>query len=355
MSANEELTDRQKMILQAVVDLHISEGEPIGSKFLIEKKQIPYSSATVRNEMATLEELGYLTHPHTSAGRIPSPKGYRYYVDSLADDYDMAQNEVEELSELLKNKTAKMDEIIGKAAKIAGAVTNYSSMSLMENEKEDTVIKFSVVLTDSYNILLVMVFAGGDAKTKKITLPYAIDEESAAKIERVLNSNLTGIIPEQINLPLLEKMETEMGSDSALISPLSKAIYKAMVGNAEQSVNFEGISRLLQYPEFSDIDRFGSLLSLIENKNEIINMVSGAEEDDVNIYIGSETGSTVLRTSTLIYKPIRQGGKMVGAIGVLGPRRMDYSKVIGTIKRLSKEIENMQNNNMLTDGGNKDD
>ena len=357
MKDDRQLSDRQKMILRAVVDLHITEGEPIGSKFLIEKRKIPYSSATVRNEMAALEAMGYLTHPHTSAGRIPSAMGYRFYVDSLMDDYDLTQSEIEELSDLVRGKAARLDDIMDRAAKLAGAMTNYSSMAFTGNIHSGVIKEFRIVLIPPMDILLVMIPPSGNAKTKQLRLLYSIDENTARKLENTLNKHLTSVTPDMINLPLLEKMEREMGKDAGIVAPVAKVIYSAMNDITEDEIRFDGISRLLQYPEFSDLDRFSSLLSKIENKDDIMKIVTGAENNDVNIYIGSENADSLLRTSTLVFKTIKSGGKVIGAIGVLGPRRMDYSKVITTVKVLSDQIEKMQDSNgnisvtnLLTDG-----
>ncbi len=348
-----ELSERKKLILKAIVEAHIAGGEPIGSRYIVENRQLSCSSATIRNEMSELEEMGYLEKPHTSAGRVPSELGYRFYVDSLVQHYSMTANEISEINHVLKSKMSELDQILETASKLASTMTNYTGFAVKPKFASLNISKFEVIGIDEFRILLVMITSGGSVKTRKITLPCEVTSELLEKTNKVLNRNLAGLANYEITLPILMTLEDEMGEDVDLIRPIIKVIYDTMSEDEDGELRISGLNRLLQYPEFSDSERFGQLLTAIERKEDILNLVSGnAAGDDVNVIIGSESAVNIMNNSSVIYKPIKKNGHTVGAIGVIGPLRMDYAKVLATVDELGENISHIidDNNHKLPEG-----
>ena len=354
-----ELSDRKRSILRAIVEAHIKLGEPVGSKYLTQEESIPYSSATIRNEMAELEELGYLDQPHTSAGRIPSELGYRFYVDTLVTQYDTTAKEAGELKKLLSVKQAEIDKILENATKVASAMTNYTALSLRPRPSTITIKKYEAVYMGPTEVLMVMVGASDGVKTKKIKLPFAVDENTVKCLTAVLNQFLTGISINEMNISLMVDMENSLEAISQkekklcteLVSICVKSIYEAM-NELGSEIKFEGVNRLLEHPEYKNLEKLQGMISAIENKDDIIKAVSTIDQsdDETKIFIGSENMVKIMDDSTLIYKNLKLGGKTIGAIGIIGPCRMDYSKVLATIDRLSEEINNMTSLDALPEG-----
>ena len=347
-----ELSERKKMILKAIVEAHIKLGEPVGSKYLTQETDIAYSSATIRNEMAELEQLGYLEQPHTSAGRIPSEMGYRFYVDTLVQQYDMTTKEAAELNTMLSVKMSEIDKILENARKAASAMTNYTAMTLRPRPSNITIKRYEVVYLDQRSILFVMVASAADAiKTKSVKLGFDITSEDAQLLTKVLNEVLSGVIIDDINISLIMKMESMMYTRPELVGIAVKSIYETM-NELSSEIRFEGLNRLLQYPEYKDLDKLQKMISTIEDKNDIIKAISTIDQtdDETKIFIGSENMVKIMDNSTLIYKNLKLNGKTIGAIGIIGPCRMDYSRVLATIDKLSDEINRLSESTNLLPG-----
>ncbi len=338
-----ELSERKKQILIAIVEAHIRLGEPVGSKYLMQEAGIPYSSATIRNEMAELEELGYLEKTHTSSGRIPSELGYRFYVDNLVSKYDSSKREEEALERLLSNKRLEVEKLLDKATQLASSLTNYTALSLRPRASAITIRRYETIYLDPHSFIIVMVaFMGDVVKTANIKLPFEVDMQTIDRLAIVLNNNLANTTIEQINVPVMMKMESELESHPELVSIVVKSIYETM-NQLSSEIKFEGVNRLLEYPEYSDLDKLQKMISTIENKSDIIDVVSTIDQsdDEIKIFIGSENMVEIMDDSTLIYKNLKLGGKTIGAIGIIGPCRMDYSKVLATIDKLAYEISTL--------------
>ena len=208
---NSVLSDRKKLILRAIVEAHIKLGEPVGSKYLMQEAKIPYSSATIRNEMAELEELGYLDKPHTSAGRIPSELGYRFYVDTLVNQYDTKKREASELKKMLSVKMSEIDKILDNATKVASAMTNYTALSLRPRPSSITIKKYEAVYLDTRSYLIVMIAQGTESvKTKKVNVTFDITPEEISALSKVLNLNLSGVNVDGINIHLMMSMNSQL-------------------------------------------------------------------------------------------------------------------------------------------------
>lgn len=337
-----ELSDRKKLILKALVDAHIENGDPVGSRYLTESTKLGISSATIRNEMAELEEMGYLCHPHTSAGRVPTELGYRFYVDALMQAYDLKANEVRALNDMLSDRVAELDKILDKAGRFMSTVTNYTALAIQPKRGHATVYRYNTVPVDDYNFLLVVIFGAGAVKTKYIHTDFPVDEGTLKRLEKVLNRYMAGVDIATLTIPTVMQMEREMGDASSLIGPVTKYVYDLLGERDGGALKLEGVDRLLEYPEFTDINKLKGVLGLMERQDDLLDLVAGAG-DGVKVLIGKENSVPVMNDSTLIFRTIKSGDKVVGAIGVIGPCRMDYAKVISTVDALCGQIENVIN------------
>lgn len=343
-----ELSDRKKLILRSVVESHVSSGEPVGSKTIMTLSGIPFSSATIRSEMAELEALGYLEQPHTSAGRIPTTLGYRFYVDSLMEDYKLTASEILKLNDLLKNRVGELDGILRSASKLITSLTNYSTVSIKAGDADTVVSEFSAMYLDAYNYLIVMRMPNGKVKTCHMRSGTEIPEEAINDFASLLNKNISGIPYTMITLPMMMRIEEGMGEYGNIVSDAIKSIYSEL-GGGETEVHFEGVEKLLEYPEFSNVDQMKKIVDMLAKKNDIAGMLSRADNDKVNIFIDDENDN-LADNSALVFKKFIVGGRVVGAIGVFGPSRMDYSRVVSTIEYLAGEISSLAGETLLTDG-----
>lgn len=343
-----ELSERKKLILKAVVESYIELGEPVGSKYVVNTKGINYSSATIRNEMAELEDMGYLEQPHTSAGRIPSELGYRFYVDSLIEGYDLTAREIGELKSTLSQKQSELDHILNTAMQLASSMTNYTALAVKPRQKGFTVRKFNLMSVDEHDLVLVMVTVVGEVKTKNLRSERPINSEACVAMTELLNEKLVGVRGSDITLDIIMDMEKRMGEYEFMVSPIVKSIYEAVSNGGSGELRFDGVNRLLEYPDVYDSGALQDMLTMFEDKDDLIDAISDestehSDDGNVRVFIGSENVIKNMNNSTLIFKPVMKGGKAVGAIGIIGPIRMDYSRVIAMIDELAKGIDEIMN------------
>lgn len=360
MSDSSMLSERKKMILKAIIDAHIENGEPVGSKYLTQGGRFSYSSATIRNEMAELEALGYLEQPHTSAGRIPSEAGYRFYVDSLVERYRMSQSEAESLKAQLREKQAEIDGILDTAMRLAASMTNYTALAVRPRIASMSVKKFELIPVDQTSMVLVMVTAGGAVRTQNIVSQRPVTEEALKKLANLMNIRLTGLTGDQYTLPIMMELESAMGEYSFLVDPVVKSVCQIISGTSKGDIKIDGVDRLLSYPEFYDIGRLKDMLAMFERKDELLQLISGdtapmmpsgqPDSDDVHVYIGSENPVILMDNSTLVFKPVKKDGRTVGALGIIGPTRMNYRKVISMIDDITNSISDVLDTPALSDG-----
>ncbi len=345
-----ELSDRKKQILKAIVEAHIDGGDPVGSKYIMQNTLLSCSSATIRNEMAELEQMGYLQQPHTSAGRVPSELGYRFYVDSLVEQYARTTHEVVQINQILKAKMTEIDQILEIASRLASSMTNYTGIAIKPKASSVTMMKYEIVSINEKHFAMVMITSGGTVKTKKVKTDMMISDEALSRLSNLFNRVLCGITADQITLPIIMEMENEMRDAAFLVNPAVKCVYEVMSEIDGGELRLSGLNRLLEYPEYADTQQFGQLLGTLESQDEILDLVSQPETDDINVVIGSESPVKVMNNSALVYKPIRKDGRTIGVIGVLGPRRMNYKQVLKTIGEISGSISGMieeENKNSL--------
>ena len=294
--------------------------------------------------MAELEEMGYLEQPHTSAGRVPSHAGYRLYVDSLMNSYPVSTHETEELAgldELADARQNAFDKVLEQAGKLIAALTNYTSLTMKAGRMVAAVRRFDAVWIDAHSFILVMTLDGDTVQSRNVRIGFEASAEDLRLLTGVLNANIVGLTMEQINLPIMLRMESELGACAPLLSPVIKSVYEVIGKMEPGDIRFEGVNRLLQYPEFSDIGRIREMFDLLENKEELMALMTRSRTDKVNVIIGGETGIRPMENATLIFRNLTDSGRIVGAIGVIGPCRMDYAKAVTLIDMLADRISEM--------------
>ena len=342
-------------ILRAIVDAHISHGEPVGSKYLSQDVRIPASPATIRNEMAELEEMGYLVQPHTSAGRVPSELGYKYYVNALVEQYSTTKAEIEEINQLLGHKLSAMDEILSEVSRLAASFTDYTGIAFKSGFGKARVKQFKSVLLSQRDFLLVMTFDGDIVKTKTVHLPFTLTEDALRRFTEAANIYLVNLTSEAITMPIIMKLEALMGSVGGIVHPTIKAIYETMSEIDSADVKLDGITKLLDYPEYSDVSDFRELLGVLEEKDKLMDVISSQEdgEGDIHVYIGNEERGG-MKNASMVFKTINIGDRQL-AVGVIGPKRMNYQRVIEMLNGLASGIDRMFcDGALLTDGKSED-
>lgn len=342
--ADPRLTARQVQILKAIVDAHIEGGEPVGSKYLSETECVRCSPATIRNEMASLEQMGYLLQPHTSAGRVPSELAYRLYVDALIDQYAQTRLELDEINDRLRYKLTEMDQILAEASRLAASFTDYTGIAFKSSAGKARIRRFNVVFLDTHSFLLVMSFDADMVKTKPVHVDFTVSEDMVRRLGEALNIYLVNHTVDEMSMPIIVKMEAIMGHGGMMVHPTMKAIYEVMNEIDSADIKLDGITKLLQYPEYSDVTKLRGLLGVLEEKERLMDVISANTPHDagdgIQVYIGTENDSDVMKGTTLIFKNITIGDSQF-AVGVIGPKRMNYSKVIDMISRLATGIDRM--------------
>lgn len=344
-----ELNERKLRILKSIIDEYIDHGEPVGSKHLMQHGNFSLSPATIRNEMSDLEDMGYLDKAHISSGRIPSSNAYRLYVDELMRDYKTSEEQLELLSELTRFKTDEMDKIITKARKIMSKVTNYAAITVKQSSENCSITRFDTLLIDSSGLLLVMIMPDGTVNTKHINTGIRIDASDVTRIRDALNFSLAGKPLGDISFPEIMKLEEMFGDLRSLVNPLLRIAYEAAEGQNGQSVEVDGITNLLSYSEFKDVDRVKNLLELFEPGGEgIRDLIPNSQinkEGKLKVYVGDDSKDGRLSDTSIVFcsMPV---GKNNTVFGVLGPKRMDYKRAADALTSLAQTMKNITDDNI---------
>ena len=323
-----ELTERKKRILKSIVDEYIRSGDPVGSKYISGHIPDTLSSATIRNEMSALEDMGYLDQPHSSAGRIPTTKGIRTYIEALMEDYKLSLEELSVLNELLDFKVGEFGKLLSEAARAVSHLTNYTAISVLKPPAE-RIERIKAVHIDDSSYLLIIRCSGGKVKTKTVNVPHCT-EEQLKTLSAALNGALTGLTASEINLNVMLNTEAAAGDATHLVTSALRGINDLLGTGTEEDVQVQGLTKLLSYPEFYDVSKAKGVLEILEQKHALVNRLTEGMPGRPNIVMSGE-GLTPEDASVVFY-PITVEGQTVGAIGVIGPKRMDYKKVIANLE-----------------------
>lgn len=337
-----QLDDRKSRILNAIIKTYLETGEPVGSRTISKYADLNLSSATIRNEMSDLEEMGYILQPHTSAGRIPSDKGYRLYVDQLMEN---KEREVTEMKELMIQKQDKMDQVLKQVAKVLANNTNYATMisSPQYNRTKLKFIQLSIISEDQ--LLAVVVTEGNVVKNKVIRIEHELNNETVLKLNILLNTSLNGLTMEQINLATIANLKEQAGNNGEIVNSVLDAVAEAIqIDDDDLEIYTSGATNIFKYPELSDSARASELINAFEEKQQLANLVAesmGTEETGIQVYIGNEAPVQNMKDCSIVTATYELGEGMKGTIGIIGPKRMDYEKVVTTLKTLTNQLDDL--------------
>ncbi|MBQ1546971.1 MAG: heat-inducible transcription repressor HrcA [Lachnospiraceae bacterium] len=343
----EELTERQEKILYAVIQNYLETGEPVGSRTISKYTDLNLSSATIRNEMADLEELGYIVQPHTSSGRIPSDKGYRFYVNRLMNEKDQ---EISDMQEMMIQKTERMEKVLKQVVKVLAANTEYATMISAPSVIRNRVKFVQLSAVDEHQILSVVVMDGNIVQNKIIRIEEPLDNETMLKLNMLLNTNLNGLTVEQINLSLIQRLKEQAGIHEDIIAQVLNTVAETIEQDGDLEIYTSGTTNIFKYPELSDSKKASELISAFEEKDALYELISDVENTGdetgtgIQVYIGDESPVATMKDCSVVTASYELGEGMKGTIGIIGPKRMDYKKVMNNLKHLKKELDRMMNN-----------
>ncbi len=337
-----DLDDRKLKILYAVIRNYLETGEPVGSRTISKYTDLNLSSATIRNEMSDLEELGYIVQPHTSAGRIPTDKAYRLYVDTIMEEKD---REISELKGMLVETEGKMDHVLKNVAKLLATNTNYASVVSAPQYQRNKVKFIQLSKVDSNQILAVIVVEGNVIKNNIIQVAEPLNDETMLKLNILLNTNLNGLSIDEINLAMISTLKQQAGIHSNIIGEVIDAVAEAIRADEDLQIYTSGANNILKYPELADHQKAGELITAFEEKEMLAKLAAKSIEDESNtgiqVYIGEESPIQSMKDCSVVTATYDLGQGMKGSIAVVGPKRMDYEKVVGTLRTMMTELENI--------------
>ncbi len=335
------LDERKIVILKAIIRTYLETGEPVGSRTISKYTDLKLSSATIRNEMSDLEEMGYILQPHTSAGRIPSDKGYRFYVDQIMQE---KEQEVTEVKELMIQRVDRVELVLKKLAQLLAANTNYAAMISGPQYHRNKLKFIQLSQMDLNKLLVVIVVEGNLIKNTVVNLTEAITPEELLNLNILLNSSLNGLTIEEINLGVISRLKEQAGIHSQVIDLVLGEVAEAIKADEEDlQIYTSGATNIFKYPELSDGAKASQLISTLEQKEllqELITDVNETEEHNgIQVYIGDETPLQTMKDCSVVTANYELGEGIRGTIGIIGPKRMDYEKVLGTLKNLMKQLD----------------
>ena len=340
MKADHGLDDRKLKILQTIIKTYLETGEPVGSRTISKYTDLNLSSATIRNEMADLEDLGYIIQPHTSAGRIPSDKGYRLYVDMLMED---KEHEITEMQEKMLQKADKMEQLLQQAARVLANSTNYATMVSAPTYNRNKLKFIQLSQVDANQIIAVIVMEGNIIKNKIVAVAEPLDNETMLKLNMLLNTNLNGIAVEDINLGMIARLKEQAGIHSGVISDVLDAVANTIQLDNDLEIYTSGATNIFKYPELGDKQSAQEIISAFEEKQQLAELVTQTLASDENkgiqVYIGSETPVQTMKDCSVVTATYELGQGMQGTVGIIGPKRMDYENVMKTLKTLMVELD----------------
>lgn len=336
----QELDERKTKILEAIIQNYFESGEPVGSRTISKDENLNVSSATIRNEMSDLEEMGYIVQPHTSSGRIPTDKGYRFYVDRLM---QKQHNEMSEFKELMIERVDKTELLLKQLVKILATNTNYATM-ISAPQMGRNKVKFIQLSQMSDNRIVAVIVMNGDVvRNKVLPIEEEIDNESMLRLNILLNSCLNGVALENINLGMISKLKEQAGNHSEIIDHVLDSLAEVLQELDHMEIYTSGATNIFKYPELSDKSRASELINAFEEKQQLTTLLAHNQEQNesgaIQVYIGDEAPVENMKDCSIVTATYELEEGMQGTIGIVGPKRMDYEKVVSTLQNLMKQLD----------------
>lgn len=336
-----ELTERKKTILNAIVRNYLETGEPVGSRTISKYTDLNLSSATIRNEMSDLEEMGLIVQPHTSAGRIPSDQGYRIYVDDML---AKKEKEVDSMREMLLDKEEKLENLLKQVARQLADNTNYATIVSTPTMSKNKLKFLQISRVDQGHLLATIVLEGNLIKNKMIPVEEELDDATLLKLNMILNTNLGGLAVENINLGLIAALKAQAGIHSEIVGHVIDAAAESIRADEELEIYTSGTNNILKYPELSDNKKASDIINTFEEKSDLTSLVESslnASEHGIQVYIGNETPVDTMKDCSVVTATYELAEGMRGTVGIVGPKRMDYDKVVSTLKTMMYQLDDL--------------
>ena len=344
-----DLDERKLKILQAIIRNYLETGEPVGSRTISKYTDLNLSSATIRNEMSDLEEMGYIVQPHTSAGRIPSDKGYRLYVDNMMiereKELEKKEKEVMEMKDFLLEKVDRVEEVLQNMAKMLATDTNYATMISAPKSKKHRIKFIQLTQVESKKLLCVIVMEGNTIKNRIINLESDLDNETVLKLNLLFNNNLSGLSMEEINLGTISTMAGQAGKNTELVKKILEEVAKVITSDEELEIFTSGATNIFKYPELSDKEKASEFICTFEEKQMLANLIVDSFDDEkeagtgIQVYIGDETPIKSMKDCSVVTATYEIESGLYGTIGIIGPKRMDYEKVVSSLKTVKSQLD----------------
>ena len=345
------MDERKQKVLLAIVHDYIATAEPVGSRTVAKKYKLGVSSATIRNEMADLEELGFIEQPYTSAGRIPSERGYRYYVDFLMRRQDLSKDEISLIEQEYQDKVSDIGHVINRTGALLSQLTNYTALVMPPRIGISMLKHVQIVSMRQNHAMVVAVLDNGTVHHQMIEIPESITVLDMETISSVLNAKLNGLTMQSIKTRLIREIYSELARHRHVLDIVMALLHDSLTPESEDKIFLGGVLNILNQPEFHNIEKIKTMLSIMEQEKLLCEILDDGEEDEgVTVRIGGEIENWGIKECSMITAPYTVGGRKIGKIGVLGPTRMEYAKVISVVDYLTKYLsQNLER--MLRDGG----
>jgi heat-inducible transcriptional repressor len=334
------LSERQRLILNAIIDNYIHSAEPVGSRTISKRNDIGFSSATIRNEMADLEELGYLEQPHTSAGRVPSTKGYRFYVDNLIRPGHLSEQELNNIRNVFAERINHIEQVIESTASILSQVTNYTAIVLGPEIFEHRLKAIQIVPLNDQQAVAIIVTHTGRVENKLLDLPKGIHPGEIEKLVNILNSKLIDVPLWQLRQRLYQEIAGEMRRHVEQYEEMLHMLERSLNPEEGERVFLRGATKIMNQPEFRDVEKVKDILELLEQNDQLIRLLDVPGEG-IQVRIGQENDMDAMKECSIVTTSYYLGGKPVGVVGILGPTRMEYGKVISVLDYLARGLSQM--------------
>ncbi len=347
-----ELTERKLKILQAIISDYVKTAEPVGSRTISKKYDLGISPATVRNEMADLEEMGYLTHPHTSAGRVPSDAAYRLYVNALMEKKELSREEKNVIAERLHANVNEFEKTIEHAATVLSEITNLTSFALTPSQNEDALKFINLLPVDKNTVVMMIVSESGKISNRAINVKVPYTEENLQLLAKTMTYNYKGrSISDVLTNNIIESFYTDIAAMSGLEKDVMPNFMKTLEDMLNVNLYMEGLTNIFDIPEYNDLQKAKSFIEMLSQKEDFTRKLM-EREDGVIVTIGEENADDIMNDCALITASYHIDGKLVGKIGVIGPTRMKYSEVTSIVEYLT---DNLSKTFKLESGGNEED
>jgi heat-inducible transcriptional repressor len=332
------LDERKRKVLRAIIDDYINTAEPVGSRAIVRRYELGVSPATIRNEMADLEMLGYLEQPHTSAGRIPSGKGYRFYVDCLMDPQGLNSHEIALIQQWYESRVKDVNAVFQETAKLLSRVTRNVSLVLAPQITQCAFKYLQFLPFDERKVLAVIVTDTGFVENKLIEIPSGIDMEDLQRIADLINSQLSGLRVEQIQPDLLLDIQQQVIQHPGLFESTTDLLRRSLTVQRGEKVYLGGATQLLNQPEFKDVEKFRNILTMLEEEQLLCDILAPISSEAVTVTIGAENKFSGIQQCSMVTATYRVNGQTIGTIAVLGPTRMEYAKMVGVMQFMTIQM-----------------